>query len=70
MKLEYKDWLKTQEKYKGSKCFVMGCDKEGLYEGGDVRYYCGMCEEHASMKKKYQWYLNGETRDPVIAGTW
>lgn len=41
MKLKYKEWLKTQEKYSGkNKCFVAGCDKPGLYEMGDARYLC------------------------------
>ena len=56
--LNYEDWLKTQEKYDGSRsCFVYDCDRPALYEGGDARYYCGMCEEHASMEGRYRSYL-------------
>lgn len=35
------------------KCFVRGCSNPGYYEGGDSRYRCGMCEEHAGMKSRY-----------------
>ena len=71
MKMSYEQWLETKKEYSGKeKCFVNGCDKPAFYEGGDARYYCGMCEEHAGMKMKYQWYLGGDTKEPVIAGTW
>lgn len=71
MKMNYTDWLKTKVKYDGkTKCFVDGCDKPGLYEMGDARYWCGGCEEHANMKREYQWYLNSNTKDPEICGTW
>ena len=71
MKMTYEQWLETKKEYSGNqKCFVNGCDKPAFYEGGDSRYYCGMCEEHAGMKMKYQWYLDGNTKEPVIAGTW
>ena len=42
----------NDELHKG-KCFVLGCTKDGFYEGGDSRYHCAMCEEHAQMKEKY-----------------
>lgn len=71
MKLKYKEWLKTQEKYSGkNKCFVADCDKPGLYEMGDTRYWCGGCEEHAGMQMKYQDYLQSKTREPEVWGTW
>lgn len=71
MKLKYKEWLKTQEKYSGkNKCFVADCDKPGLYEMGDARYWCGGCEEHAGMQMKYQDYLQSNTREPEVRGTW
>lgn len=57
--LKYEDWLKTQIKYDGSRsCYVHWCDKPALYEGGDSRFYCGMCEEHASMEARYRLYLS------------
>ena len=57
--LKYEDWLKTQIKYDGStSCFVYGCNKPALYEGGDSRFYCGMCEECASMEARYRLYLS------------
>ena len=51
----YEDFLKRNKvlKYIGNKCFVLGCDKQAEYEGGDSRYYCGMCEKHANMKERY-----------------
>lgn len=71
MKLKYKEWLKTQEKYSGkNKCFVADCDKPGLYEMGDARYWCDGCEEHAGMQMKYQDYLQSNTREPEVWGTW
>lgn len=51
----YEEFLERNKvpKYNGNKCFVHGCTKPGLYEGGDARFYCGMCEEHAGMKEQY-----------------
>ena len=48
----YEEFLERNKTYSG-KCFVHGCTKPGLYEGGDSRFYCGMCEDHAKMKNKY-----------------
>lgn len=57
-KLSYEEYLKTQIKYDGkTECFVGTCHKPGLYEGGDARWWCGMCEEHANMKSRYNRYL-------------
>ena len=43
----------------GKKCFVHDCDVEGpLYPVGDDRYWCGMCEKHADMRKSYRLYLD------------
>ena len=39
------------------KCFVEGCNKPGYYEGGDVRFYCEMCDEHSGVKEWYRIYL-------------
>ena len=56
--LTYEDFLKSRVKYSGdTKCFVYDCNKPGLYEGGDARYYCGMCEEHFGMRSSYRMYL-------------
>lgn len=51
----YEEFLERNKvpDYNGKKCFVLGCTKPGLYEGGDSRFYCGMCEDHADMKNKY-----------------
>lgn len=53
---EYRDSHKKPE-YFGCTCFVGGCNKPAEYEGGDARYYCGMCEEHANVKRDYLSYL-------------
>lgn len=53
---EYRDSHKKPE-YFGCTCFVGGCNKPAEYEGGDARYYCGMCEEHAYIKRSYLDYL-------------
>lgn len=56
--LSYSEFLQDQVKYpEDTKCFVYDCNKPGIYEGGDARFYCGMCEEHASMVSKYRLYL-------------
>lgn len=50
----YYEFLQRNKVYDGkNKCCVMGCAKQAEYEGGDSRYYCGMCEEHAHMRKRY-----------------
>lgn len=42
----------------GNKCFVGGCNVKGpLYPVGDDRYWCGMCEKHADMRKSYKNYV-------------
>ena len=50
----YEEFANEHKKYDGSaKCFVYGCDKPAYYEGGDARFYCGMCEEHVGLKESY-----------------
>lgn len=49
---EYRDAQKKPQ-YAGETCFVAGCDRPAEYEGGDARYYCGMCEEHADIRCSY-----------------
>lgn len=57
--IPYKEFLKLNAKYDGnSKCFVYDCTKPALYEGGDARFYCGMCEEHAGMLSKYRFTIS------------
>lgn len=42
----------------GDKCFVHWCNSKGpLYPVGDDRYWCGMCEKHADMRKSYKNYI-------------
>ena len=39
-------------------CFVVGCtNPPPYYQVGDVRFLCGMCEEHADMRKRYLDYV-------------
>ena len=59
----YKEFAGEHKKYDGSsKCFVQGCDKPAYYEGGDSRFYCGMCEDHVALKEQYISYLKGLER--------
>lgn len=58
---EYRDACKKPQ-YVGETCFVAGCDKPAEYEGGDARYYCGMCEEHANIRMHYVSELLFRTR--------
>ena len=37
---------------------------------GKTKCFVDGCEEHANMKREYQWYLNSNTKDPEICGTW
>lgn len=39
------------------KCFVEWCNKPVYCEDGDVRFYCGMCDEHSGAKERYRIYL-------------
>lgn len=55
--MTYEDFLKSKVKYHNTKCMVYGCNKDGLYEGGDARCWCPMCEEHADMERNYRFYL-------------
>lgn len=53
--ISYEEFCKERVKYNGKTfvCFVQGCNKEAWYEGGDARFYCCMCEEHAGIKESY-----------------
>lgn len=60
----YEEYAKSQVKYDGNtKCFVFDCNKPGLYEGGDARFYCGMCEEHSGLRNSYRMHLRGLISD-------
>lgn len=43
-------------------CFFGGCSKPGLYKGGNERFLCGMCEEHARMPKVYGMYVSDKIK--------
>lgn len=67
----YDEFINDHKKYDGThKCFIPGCDKPAYYEGGDSRFYCGMCEEHAEMKEYYRVYLRGIRRTIRIRMLW
>lgn len=60
MVMSYYEFCRHHRTYDGHcKCFVSGCNKPGLYEGGDDRYRGGMCAEHADMPGAYRDYLRG-----------
>lgn len=67
----YEEFANDHKKYSGYyQCFVHGCDKPGYYEGGDARFYCGMCEEHVGLKESYLVYLNHLERKIRIRMMW
>lgn len=58
----YKEYLadeaKASEEYVGDHCFVSGCtNPPPYYKVGDVRFWCGVCEEHAGMREQYLDYI-------------
>lgn len=56
--MSYDEYKQSLIKYpKGTKCFVCDCNNEALYEGGDARFYCAMCEECLGLEKRYRNYL-------------
>ena len=56
----FREFADERKKYDGTdECFVAGCHKPAYYEGGDARFYCGVCEEHAHIKGRYEEYLRG-----------
>ena len=57
--ITYEEFLKDKimPKYEGCTCAAFDCTKPAKYEGGDGRYQCGMCEEHAGMREQYKHYL-------------
>ena len=57
-----KIWL--EPKYFGLPCIV--CGKPAEYEGGDARFYCGVCEEHSRLKEEYKYYIDKIEKDIKI----
>lgn len=65
------DFHKKHKKYDGNpKCFISGCDKPGYYEGGDARFYCGMCAEHVGLPDRYLRYLKDIERTCRVRMLW
>ena len=57
--MSYEEFKQSRIKYDGiTKCFVGDCDKPAFWEGGDERYWCGMCEEHSHLRASYRLYLH------------
>ena len=58
----YKEYLadeaEASKEYVCNHCFVAGCTNPSpYYKDGDVRFWCGMCEEHARMRERYLDYI-------------
>ena len=52
------EFSERRKKYDGTdKCFVPSCNEPAYYEGGDARFYCGMCEKHSRIRETYWRYL-------------
>ena len=66
---EFKNRRKVP-KYFGDKCFVAGCDAPAEYEGGDARFYCGVCEKHARVGEEYELYVMDKLRRRRIREMW
>lgn len=61
----YKEYLadevEASKEYVGDHCFVAGCtNPPPYYKVGDVRFWCGMCEEHAEMRERYLNYIRNK----------
>ena len=50
---EFRENMKDRHYTGKDECFVAGCGKPAYYEGGDARYWCGMCEKHADIRYRY-----------------
>lgn len=67
----YPEFLEERKKYKDDqKCYIPGCNKPGLYEGGDARCWCPMCEKHARLKEHYVSDLKYIKRRLIARLTW
>lgn len=65
---EYKESQKVKKYVESNlECFVCGCHKKAEYEGGDARWYCGVCEEHAHLKEYYDTFITN--KEPLIKPT-
>lgn len=67
---EYKSRYPKPYKDSGSKCFINGCEELALYEGGDARFWCGVCEKHAGILKSYRIYLDELRRKIICRMLW
>ena len=54
---EFKELWK-EPKYFNQPCFMPGCKNLAEYEGGDARFYCGVCEQHSRIKERYDKSIN------------
>ncbi|WP_405325842.1 hypothetical protein [Fibrobacter sp.] len=50
---EFRETMKDSHYTGKDTCFVGGCNQPAYYEGGDARYWCGMCEKHADIRYRY-----------------
>jgi hypothetical protein len=50
---EFRETMKDSHYTGKDECFVGGCKQPAYYEGGDARFWCGMCEEHAAIRYRY-----------------
>ena len=58
---EFKEMHK-EPKYFNNICFVAGCNNLAEYEGGDARFYCGVCEQHSRLQERYNILINAEKK--------
>lgn len=50
---EFRENMKDRHYTGKDECFVAGCGQPAYYEGGDARFWCGMCEKHADIRYRY-----------------
>ena len=53
---QFKEAMKDSKYNSDSKCICCGSNN-AFWEGGDARYYCSVCEEHAGLESAYKAYL-------------
>lgn len=51
--ITYDEYKTEWPKMEGSKCFVHWCKNKAIYKVGDERYWCGMCEDCAGIRRHY-----------------
>ena len=54
---EFKEIYK-EPKYFNQPCFIPGCKNLAEYEGGDSRFYCGVCEQHSGIQERYNNFVD------------